>query len=119
MAATYRNLARGLGREHGRNAASWCFDGNTTPERAQSVLKLLADGDPGVYDRIPSPDLSGQWAGGMTPRRLAEEIGATDACERFDWLEDEICTHYEEAFSAASEQEFVRLARFHSRKGTG
>ncbi len=59
--------AKELGGEAGRAAASWVFDGNTTTEEYARVLFGIEDGDPEVLDALPSPDLSGQWAGASTP----------------------------------------------------
>ena len=42
--------ARRIGAGHGRNAASWCFDGNTPAETYRIVARGLADIDPLVIN---------------------------------------------------------------------
>jgi hypothetical protein len=46
--------ARALGAEHGQNAASWSFDGNTTHETYVRALRGIREGDPLVLDSFPS-----------------------------------------------------------------
>lgn len=45
-------------------AASWTFDGNTKTETYRRTLDMLEEGDPEIYDALPSVDWSGQWADG-------------------------------------------------------
>ena len=45
-------------------AASWCVDGNSKREDVERMLKGMEDGDPRVYDNLPSLDWSMQWADG-------------------------------------------------------
>lgn len=93
--------ARKIGAEHGKNAGSWVFDGNTDEATVRKVLTMIADGDPEW--EIPAP-LSGEWADGMTLGRLAEELGTSEEHKSFD----ELCTAYEEAYHEAYEDEVVR-----------
>lgn len=81
-----------LGYAMGLAAATWVFDGNTSRETYERVLKGIEDGDPEIYDAYRLPDLSGEDADGMTPVGLAAVLGldffaqaeAVDkACE--DW----------------------------------
>lgn len=96
-----------IGREHGMNAASWVeLDG---PEGCQKVLRALEDGDPEVYNWLPAPDLSGQWADEYTPDRLATDVGwlpEDGTHNNYDWL-SELCNAYETAFSDAVETAIV------------
>lgn len=41
---------------------------------AKAVIAGIDDGDPMVIDGFPYCDLSGQWADGLMPREVAEEI---------------------------------------------
>jgi len=67
--------ARRDGAEAGRNAASWCTDGNTTLETYRAILRGIEDGDPAVLDAYRVPDLSGEYADAPTPSDLAERYG--------------------------------------------
>jgi len=107
--------ARKLGREHARNVASWAADGNSDPEHIRRVLRMLDDGDAAAWDYLPEPpNLSGEWADGLTPAKLLDEldvpVGADDAAR--DELVDAICNAYEEgvseAFGPACEEELRR-----------
>lgn len=104
--------ARALGEEHGRNAASW-IEYDQTPRLA----RLLDDGDPVVYDELPSADLSGEWAGALTgPDLYAEALQAAgmDPDETNedapDWFTD-VCDAYSDAFSLAVEDDVQLRAR--------
>lgn len=74
-----------IGRRHGRNAADWAIQdlwgGRATrgeKENAQRILKGIEEGDPEVMDAFKLPDLSGEWADGMTPQSLYEAIGVSE-----------------------------------------
>lgn len=55
--------AYGMGVRAARAAASWTADGNTNPEHARRVLRMLDQGDPEADDHLPAePNLSGEWA---------------------------------------------------------
>lgn len=102
-----------LGREHGRNAAEWwaqeAVGGRATGDVrgiARRIIAGLDDGDPEILDGLPWADLSGEWADGMTPRRLAEECGWPDEPPMSngtrhdawdDWQDgrDQLCDLYE------------------------
>jgi hypothetical protein len=112
--------AADLGREHATNAASWIVDGNSEREHARRLLAMLRDGDPEAYDAIGAgPNLSGEMADGMTPRKLYEQITGRDADESVtddDWqgigtMIEELTDAYEESvsetFSAACERELI------------
>ena len=98
--------AEALGREHGTNAGTWFeIDG---PEAAQRVIDLDNDCDwPDEW--WPSGPLSGEWADGMTPARLCEEVvGHYDAGDDTDAL----CDAYEQAYYDAWRDEVLRMARY-------
>jgi hypothetical protein len=115
-----------IGREHGTNAASWVFDGNTSDETYARILAGLDDGDPEILDSLPAPDLSGQWADSLTGPRLI--VDALDAAghsretvhastygycrESEEWGAD-ICDAYENAFSDAVSDAVETAARAH------
>jgi hypothetical protein len=99
--------ARELGYEHGEAAGSWVFDGNTSPETIRYVLKGLEDGDPAVYDSLPSSPLSGEWADSFSLNDLADELDVSDSDEGFD----DLCTEYEDGFTDGMESEVVRSGK--------
>jgi hypothetical protein len=110
--------ARELGAEHGSNAASWVFDGNTTQETYRRVLQGIEDGDPEILDSLPAPDLSGQWAGELTSDELVRD--SLELAAMLNWamgdamfatVYGEICDAYEDAFSTAVQHEVERTAR--------
>ncbi len=47
--------AKELGRDAGKAAATWVFDGSTTEDACQRVLGGIDDGDPAVLDAIEPP----------------------------------------------------------------
>lgn len=105
--------ARRDGREAGRAAASWCFDGNTTDATYRYFLKGLEDGDPAVLDAYTAPNLSGEWAGDPTPQSLAEDYDLDETNDPEGWRLDEACRAWEDAASEAFWQELERAARYH------
>ena len=121
MAATYTNLAKREGKTNGRNAASWLANGGMDREHASRFLAGLNEGDPEWMDRVPSCDLSGQWAGGMTVERLMSEIGfylsgdLPDDDGAYADRSQELADLYEESFNSAAYAETERLCRFYSR----
>jgi hypothetical protein len=98
-----------LGREAGRAAASWVFDGNTDRETYRAVLAGIEDGDPVVLDAYRVPDLSGEFAGEMTPRDLAAELDL-DEGEDGDAL-DAACDAWLDAANEGFWHEVERVAR--------
>lgn len=93
--------ARALGAEHGRNAATWRFDGNTTDETYRATLKGIEDGDPAVMGTEPA------FATGC------EVIGALglDYDSQHSARVVEIYDAYTDAASAAYWWEVVRAGR--------
>lgn len=96
-----------LGAEKGEAAASWYFDGNTTRETYEAVLRGLAEGDPAIYDTFPSAPLSGEWALGLTPHDLLRELGVDDD----DDAADEYLSMFEDGYGVAVADEIERMAR--------
>lgn len=86
-----------LGEQHGRNAADWLWDGNTDDPATflATLVRGIEEGDPAVVDLMPWPDLSGEWADGLTPADLAAYV---DADPEDDGLMMEVCDAYELAF---------------------
>lgn len=97
--------AREIGTDHGRNAASWVFDGNTDRETYVRFRWGIESGDPEILDSIvPAADLSGQWAEGYTVADLM-----ADCCGGNTDDPDEIIATYEDAFHAAALAEVERM----------
>lgn len=102
--------ARELGREAGEAAGSWAADGNTDADHARRMLAMLDAGDPEVYDLLPAtPDLSGEWADGMTPTRLLRELDPEGELGEFD--AGEVLQAWEDAASEATQREAERVLR--------
>lgn len=99
-----------LGAEHGKNAASWYFDGNTSIESYRRVLKGIDDGDPEILDTFPTDNLSGEWADGYDTRDLERDLGLNSFSDVL--LIDECATAYMNAFSQAVTDEIERVARY-------
>lgn len=93
--------ARRMGREDGVRAASWTWDGNTSRETAERIVKLFDDGDPEVYNCFYAPSLSGEYADGPTPQSLARYLGMDDDDDRAEWLVDDLATAYEDGVSSS------------------
>lgn len=110
-----------LGKEHGSNAASWVFNGPIPDGGYAKILEGIDDGDPEVLDKLPSPDLSGQDAGSMTPAELLVEIGVYEPlveqremwASQFAELEQQCCDAYEEAFTHSVEFDVAHTCRYH------
>jgi hypothetical protein len=100
--------ADAAGKEHGLAAASWYFDGNTTRETYEHVLRGIEDGDPEVMDTLPCAPLSGEWADDPTPTTVLKELGVDEA----DAAADDYLRAYEDGFYEASTDEIVRVARY-------
>lgn len=90
-------IAAKLGREHGLNAASWYFDGNTSMETYRATLAGIDAGDPEVLDTFPSSPLSAAFL------LMGQDSDAFD----------DVCTAYEQEYSEASAGEIERVARYH------
>lgn len=79
--------AYAIGREHGKNAASW-IDVDSD-DVARNILRGFEDGDPEFYDSLPKHGMSGEWADSYTMENLIEELeldrdGLDIECEKED-----------------------------------
>ena len=122
MGRSFKFLAKDLGRDHGKSAAGWWLQEMPVGGRssageseaalwARETLRRIAAGDD---CGIPQSDLSGEWAGGMTPQRLADEIGydsENDKREEWGFLHSDLCDAYEAGFAEACEREIVKVLR--------
>jgi hypothetical protein len=101
--------AREMGREAGRAAASWYFDGNTTREHYARVLQGIEDGDPEIMDTIPSAPLSGEWADDPLPGDILRALGVDEYDEQTDNYLNVYADGYEEAALAHIEDSARRM----------
>ncbi|HUL25121.1 MAG TPA: hypothetical protein VLW44_05050 [Streptosporangiaceae bacterium] len=62
-----------LGRDAGKAAAAWVFDGNTPGEAYQRVLRGIVEGDPAVLDAIEPPAIGP--GAGYDQDDLARDLG--------------------------------------------
>jgi hypothetical protein len=99
--------ARAAGAEHGRAAASWYFNGNTSVETFSRVLRGIDEGDPAVLDTFPASPLSGEWADDPTPASVLESL----ELEPDDPRADEAIDNYEDAFYEAVHHAIEAAAR--------
>lgn len=99
------------GAAYGAGAAGWVFDGNTTQATYESVLGGIEIGDPEMYDRFRTPDLSGEYEGDPTPRTLAADYDISEA--RWEEIGNDVCQAWEDAASTAFWDEIERVCRVH------
>jgi hypothetical protein len=92
---TLSDFAYAEGLEHGKNAGTWVIDGNTTDETKEAFLKGFEDGDPAVYDALPSSPLSGEYADGLLPRDVLGWYSIDEGDDRAD----DILSAYEDGYS--------------------
>jgi hypothetical protein len=93
-------LARLMGETRGEAAASWVFDGNTTPETYAKVLDGIQSGDPALDDLVTAPNwLSGEFADGATPASLQADLALSD--EVWEQAGSAVCDAYESAANDA------------------
>jgi hypothetical protein len=94
-------------------AASWIdtYDGAPVPIRR--VLAMMDDGDPRVDDYLPArPNLSGEWADGLTPHSLALSIFGSADDDPFDNEDVEaLADAYEAGVLDTFEAECERILR--------
>jgi hypothetical protein len=102
-----------IGTEHGKSAASWVFDGNTSDETYRRVLSMLDDGDPAVFDMYRTPDFSGEFAGDYTETELWSECGLDPEDDDAAEASQEVSSAYLVAAEEAFWDEVERLAREH------
>jgi hypothetical protein len=106
--------ARKLGAEHGRNAGTWAFDGNTTQATYERAVQGIDDGDPAVLDSfdhlLPGIGMRSD-PDAYTARNLWDDIGID-----YDLAEpgeiDRITEAYEQAARDAFWAEVERAARY-------
>lgn len=98
-----------VAKRNGKAAASWAFDGSTRRETYAEAVRKIEAGDPEIYDRLRTPDLSGEYAGEFTEADLMEEVGwvPRDGTD----LRDELARLYLDEVSSAFWAEVERLAR--------
>ena len=109
MARKATDTAREMGRAAGRAAATWFFDGNTTDETYASVARGVAEGDPEILDMFKVPDLSGEWADGLTPDGLMARVYAHPERNRDN--EDAVCQAWEDGAQEGYMAEIERTLR--------
>ena len=105
--------ARRKGREDGATAASWFFSDEATERTYQRVIQGIEDGDPEIMDDLPQPDLSGQWADGLTGPELFREACEHAGLDPEEWLEagfGDVCNAYEDAFLETVEHQIAKEA---------
>lgn len=90
------------GKEDGLAAASWYWDDvNVEFADFMQVLKGIRDVDPRIMDTLPTPQLSGEWAGDMSPSELLfDTLGFVPDAEDDQVLLNE----YESQFNYWSQQ---------------
>ena len=93
--------AHQLGVDQARATATWITDGNDSDESRRAKLQTIEDDGP--YTIIAQPNLSGEFAEGLTPRRLFEEVTGLDAhaeatfnVAAYDAVVDALCEAYED-----------------------
>jgi len=111
----YITAAAKAGRDAGKAAASWRFDGNTPEATYTEFLRGHEDGDPLVLDFFgpASGWLSGEFADAPTPTTLAADLGLdSDTMDEIDLdpLRDAVCEAYEAAADEAYWAELQRVA---------
>ena len=99
--------AEELGRAAGKTAAGWVFDGSTTEEEYQRVLRGIGEGDPAVLDATEPPAIGP--AAGYDQDDLARDLGI----EPGDRALPRAVSAYADAFTDAFWQETERAARDH------
>lgn len=105
--------AAAIATSHGTAAASWVFDGNTSDETYDRVLRGTEEGDPGVLDAYRVPDLSGEYGSDYTEQDLADELGLDAASGTYADDLDSAATAYLDAAGLAFWHEVERVARDH------
>jgi hypothetical protein len=99
-----------LGHDAGIAAASWVFDGNTSPDTYRRYAEGIAAGDPEILDSLREPNLSGEYADDYSERDLARDLGI----EPYSDDSDAAATAWAEAASEAFWAEVERIARLHN-----
>lgn len=103
--------AEKLGHDAGIAAASWVFDGNTSPETYRRYAEGIEAGDPEILDSLREPNFSGEYADDYSSSDLMFDLG-TEADETE--YQDELCEAWLQEASAAFWSEVERIARLHN-----
>lgn len=105
------------GADAAKDAAGWAADGNTDPAAIIQTLRMMADGDPAVIDRLPDhPTLSGD----LTPQSLTEEIlGPEDKFDENGVYWREVVDEIEVAFEAGAADHFEHACESELRQWLG
>jgi hypothetical protein len=108
------NEAHNRGYAHGRNRASWLFDGNTTDETYRTFLRLYNDGDL-PDDFLPPDPLSGEWAGESISEMLGDLVDPrTHDDADADYWNSDIMEAYEDGFRQGWWDELVATANYYT-----
>jgi hypothetical protein len=117
-----RDEAERQGADHGASLAEWWWQdtfggrGRGTKPQAEQMLRAFEEGDPAVYDSIPSVDFSGQWADGPNWEEVfsalvwdAIRVGTDDITETddLDCASEDCFLIYTEAADVMTEQRIV------------
>jgi hypothetical protein len=108
---TLTDQAEKLGHDAGIAAASWVFDGNTSPATYRRYAEGIADGDPEVLDSLREPNFSGEYADDYSSSDLMFDLGIEDAETEY---QDECADAWLQAASASFWAEVERIARLHN-----
>jgi len=94
-------IAYNRGIDAGVNAADWAiqyaFGGRVSSSKdsyqnAKAIAKAIADVDPVFYNGLELPNLSGQWADGLTPAKLLDDVMSDlDDGDIFRYVDSDIC----------------------------
>lgn len=95
--------AQAMGHTAGSNSAEWVIQdtiggraSGDTKARAAAIVKGYEEGDPAITDKFSVPNLSGEWADGMTPQMLISGLGL-DSYKLTPEEEQELSTAWEDA----------------------
>jgi hypothetical protein len=119
-----------IGKRTGANSAEWYAQGtfnryrNKDKEMAKNILTMLDDCDPKFWVSVELPDLSGQYADGLTPISLYSQLcfdfkiytdfeEGEDEIEIDHWLVDGFCSQYEMGVSDGFENKIVEICQAH------
>jgi hypothetical protein len=100
-----RDRLEARGYRDGHAAATWVE--LEDEDAARRILSMLDEGDPEVYDYLPSPRLGGEYADEPTWQDILED----EDCEDSDDGRPELLNAYEYAYACAVEREVVRACR--------
>jgi hypothetical protein len=103
-----------LGRDAGKTAAAWVFDGNTPGEAYQRVRRGIDDGDPAVLDAIEPPAIGP--GAGYDQDDLARDLARDLGIEPGDRALPRAVSAYADASTGAFWQETRRKGGARQRK---